>query len=95
MVNQFYIAYASYGGYEELIQQIDREKYDTFANGQPIDERIHCSVIHLDSTDERDPIVDIVAITEYRKLGKARADFIGQRVVNWLFDNGYIDKPKG
>lgn len=91
-IKQLYVFYAFYGGNDEYINIMDKQKYDIFNGGQPTDDRIHRATIHNDSTSENDPIIDIIAITELPELSEDNIRYISQTCINWLFDNGHMDK---
>lgn len=46
----------------------------------------------IESTGESDPIIDIIAITELQELSEDNIRYISQTCINWLFDNGHMDK---
>jgi hypothetical protein len=87
--------YADYS--ERFIQAITEEKYQQFyslGGSYQLSEEVmgYAHFIHVDSTGENDPILSIVAITLDRPLSKERQERIGQDCVNWLFENGYMEK---
>lgn len=89
-IKSLYVFYANYTGHPVLIQLMDEAKYNQFKGWKPNDARIHAATIHSDSTREDDPIVSIIAITEYKKLGQQLAEAIDQEVINWLMENGHM-----
>lgn len=91
-IKELYVFYADYTGHPVFIELMDTAKYQQFKGWQPHDKRIHAATIHSDSTREDDPIITIIAVTEYEKLGQQRAEAIDQAVINWLMDMGHMTK---
>ena len=91
-IQSLYVFYANYTGHPVFIELMDEAKYKEFKGWQSNDPRIHKATINSDSTRENDPIITIVALTEYKKLGQDKAEIIDQEVINWLMDNDHIER---
>lgn len=90
-IREIYASYSAIDNRAPRIQILENKSaFELARKGAAIFNRV-VSILDNDSTREDDPILTIVCITDRRLQGDEPHE-ISQEVINWLMDNGHMEK---